>query len=55
MTVVGYGVEGDQKYWIVKNSWGTGWGEEGYIRMERGVSEDTGKCGIAMMASYPLQ
>ncbi|KAG7596039.1 Peptidase C1A papain C-terminal [Arabidopsis suecica] len=55
VTVVGYGVEGDQKYWIVKNSWGTGWGEEGYIRMERGVSEDTGKCGIAMMASYPLQ
>ncbi|CAN8306131.1 unnamed protein product [Cochlearia groenlandica] len=56
VTVVGYGEEeGDKKYWIVKNSWGNSWGEEGYIRMERGIGQDNGKCGIAMLASYPLQ
>ncbi|XP_013600993.1 PREDICTED: thiol protease SEN102-like [Brassica oleracea var. oleracea] len=55
VTIVGYGEEDGQKYWIVKNSWGTGWGEQGYVRMERGYSEETGKCGIDMLASYPTK
>merc|ERR1712146_449427 len=46
--VVGY----SDDYWIVKNSWGKSWGEEGYIRLKRGVDKK-GMCGITMQASYP--
>jgi cathepsin L len=36
-------------YWLVKNSWGTSWGESGYIRLAYGSNE----CGLANAASYP--
>ncbi|XP_071733936.1 vignain-like [Rutidosis leptorrhynchoides] len=56
VAVVGYGTTLDgTKYWIVKNSWGPEWGEKGYIRMERGISNKQGLCGIAMEASYPIK
>uniref|UniRef100_A0A0D9WAY6 Oryzain beta chain n=1 Tax=Leersia perrieri TaxID=77586 RepID=A0A0D9WAY6_9ORYZ len=55
VVAVGYGTDNGKDYWIVRNSWGPKWGESGYLRMERNINAATGKCGIAMMASYPTK
>jgi len=46
---VGYGTEGGEDYWKVKNSWGPDWGMEGYILLGRGDNI----CGISQQPSYP--
>merc|ERR1712166_1012843 len=52
---VGYGsdLETNEPYFVVKNSWGESWGENGFIRMSRKSKNDYGMCAILKMASYP--
>jgi len=49
---VGYNTVPTIPYWIVKNSWGTDWGIQGYIQI--GMSAGAGFCGINMDAYYPI-
>lgn len=48
--LLGYGSDKNVTYWIVGNSWGTDWGEDGYMRLLRNVNH----CGIADTVVYPV-
>lgn len=52
VTIIGYGSEGSQPYWLVRNSWGASWGENGYVRLLRGQPGE-GECMIRSDNAYP--
>lgn len=54
--VVGYGSEEEGDFYLVKNSWGTSWGDGGYIKLGRGkqYNNGDGQCGMLLEGSYPL-
>ena len=54
VAIVGYGTDEDSglEYWLVRNSWGTGWGDEGYIKIA--ITEGDGICAINHRPLYPI-
>lgn len=46
VVVVGYDSVDHEEYWIVKNSWGTKWGKDGYIYIKRNTGKKYGVCAI---------
>jgi hypothetical protein len=61
VNLIGYGSLYNVDYWILRNSWGTSWGVDGYMLLGRGNNPSTGKpynngagqCGVLSIPSYP--
>ena len=59
VVIVGFGIDDVAgQYWIVKNSWGTNWGDAGYIKIAKDAyvagTYQSGQCAINRYPSYPL-
>jgi hypothetical protein len=50
LLIIGFGSDNGADYWLVQNSWGTGWGQGGFAKIARGSNT----CGIASCATFPI-
>lgn len=58
VTAVGYGTDSasGNDYWLVRNSWGTWWGDNGYIKIaiNSTINGGMGVCGVQNYPGYPI-
>lgn len=55
VVLVGYGTDpGEKPYFLLRNSWGAHWGEDGYMRLVRGARDPVRTCGVTLFASFPV-
>lgn len=52
MLIVAGGNNNGTNYYTAKNSWGSNWGEKGFIRLSRDISQHDGICGMCIAAGY---
>ena len=53
VVIVGYGTQDGTPFWLVKNSWGVAWGEEGYFQVLRRTDKGPSPCGVSEQPTYP--